>query len=41
VTAYTDAGLTPNTAYYYRVRAHNAAGYSPYSNAVRRKTPRR
>ena len=41
VTAFTDAGLTPNTVYYYRVRAHNASGYSQYSNAVRRKTPRR
>lgn len=32
VTSFTDAGLTPNTAYNYRVRAYNAAGNSAYSN---------
>jgi len=35
VTTYTDSGLSPSTAYNYRVRAFNtAAGYSAYSNAV-------
>lgn len=29
---YTDAGLEPNTKYYYRVCAYNSAGNSPYSN---------
>jgi hypothetical protein len=31
---YHDPGLTPNTAYSYRLRAHNAAGDSGYSNEV-------
>ncbi|MBN1674697.1 MAG: lamin tail domain-containing protein [Kiritimatiellae bacterium] len=31
-TVYTDPGLVPATAYYYRVRATNAAGDSGYSN---------
>ncbi|HKO15621.1 MAG TPA: fibronectin type III domain-containing protein [Gemmatimonadaceae bacterium] len=31
-TTYTDAGLTPNTIYWYRVRAYNAGGASAYSN---------
>jgi C1A family cysteine protease len=30
--SWQDSGLTPNTPYYYRVRAHNSAGYSNYSN---------
>jgi hypothetical protein len=34
-----DAGIsydavTPGTLYFYRVRAHNGEGYSPYSNEV-------
>jgi hypothetical protein len=41
VITYTDTGLSPNTVYYYRVLAYNPAGESPYSNTVRRKTPRR
>ena len=30
--AYTDSGLTENTTRYYRVRAYNGMGNSPYSN---------
>ncbi|MGA2138961.1 MAG: fibronectin type III domain-containing protein [Verrucomicrobiia bacterium] len=32
VTNYSDAGLTPLTTYWYRVRAHNAGGNSDYSD---------
>ena len=32
VTTYPDTGLTHSTTYYYRVRAHNSAGNSDYSN---------
>lgn len=32
--SYTAAGLTNGTRYYFRVRAHNAAGWSPFSTAV-------
>jgi fibronectin type 3 domain-containing protein len=32
VTTYPDTGLTSNKGYWYRVRAHNASGYSGYSN---------
>lgn len=32
VVVYDDTGLSPNTAYVYRVRAFNANGYSAYSN---------
>ncbi|MBN1670959.1 MAG: CotH kinase family protein, partial [Kiritimatiellae bacterium] len=31
-TTYTDSGLGPATKHYYRVRASNSAGDSPYSN---------
>ena len=41
VVTYQDSGLSPNTTYYYRVLAYNAVGESPYSNPVKRKTPRR
>ena len=33
-TAYTDAGLSPSTAYFYRLRAYNASGPSAYSNTA-------
>ena len=32
ITTYEDLGLTERTQYWYRVRAHNASGYSEYSN---------
>ncbi len=32
VTSYADSSLTASTAYFYRVRAHNAGGHSAYSN---------
>jgi hypothetical protein len=37
-TGMSDPGLTANTVYYYRVRAHNAAGYSGYSNVASART---
>lgn len=39
-TQYTDGGLATRTAYTYRVRAHNPAGYSPYSNIAIARTTR-
>ncbi len=38
-TGYTDGSLTGDTAYYYRVRATNAAGASGYSNVAAVTTP--
>lgn len=32
VITYSDTGLEPDTQYYYRIRAYNAAGNSDYSN---------
>ena len=37
-TTYADNGLTANTTYYYRVRASNAGGDSPYSNVANATT---
>ncbi len=37
-TAYSDAGLDAGTTYYYRVRAGNAGGDSPYSNVAQAAT---
>jgi hypothetical protein len=37
-TAFSDKGLTADTSYCYRVRAHNAAGDSGYSNTACAKT---
>ncbi|MEX2181628.1 MAG: hypothetical protein WD771_06260 [Gemmatimonadaceae bacterium] len=36
--SYSDAGLAPATLYFYRVRATNTAGSSPYSAIVSRST---
>ncbi|GAB4033177.1 fibronectin type III domain-containing protein [Spirosoma gilvum] len=36
---YTDNGLTPNTRYYYRIRATNASGTGPNSNVADAITP--
>jgi hypothetical protein len=38
VTTYTDTNLTPDTTYYYRVRAFNSHGHSAYSDERRIKT---
>jgi hypothetical protein len=41
VTSYTDTDMRPATIYFYRVRAYNSAGYSPYSTEVKYKTSAR
>lgn len=38
-TNYSDTGLQASTTYYYRVRASNLAGFSPYSNTAGTSTP--
>jgi concanavalin A-like lectin/glucanase superfamily protein/lysyl oxidase/fibronectin type III domain protein len=37
-TTYSDVGLTPETTYFYRVRAHNATDTSEWSNTASAKT---
>lgn len=37
-TSFTDSALAPQTTYAYRVRAHNAAGDSDYSNTASART---
>ncbi|MFO1488548.1 MAG: autotransporter-associated beta strand repeat-containing protein [Verrucomicrobiota bacterium] len=39
VVSATDAGLSPSTLFYYRVRASNAGGSSAYSNVAFTNTP--
>lgn len=39
VTNYSDTGLSPATLRYYRVRASNTGGFSPYSNIATTSTP--
>lgn len=39
IVGYTDRNRTPNTTYFYRIRAVNASGASPYSEVIEMKTP--
>ncbi|QKZ13136.1 fibronectin type III domain-containing protein [Spirosoma sp. KUDC1026] len=39
ITTYSDQNLSPQTRYYYRIRAVNAAGNSDYSNVADATTP--
>lgn len=39
VSSFNNTGLTPNKTYYYRVRATNSNGNSPYSNVASATTP--
>ena len=38
INTYANTALTPNTTYYYRIRAENPAGVSTYSTVVNAKT---
>ncbi|MBN1673687.1 MAG: fibronectin type III domain-containing protein [Kiritimatiellae bacterium] len=38
-TSHADSGLPAETHFYYQVKAHNAAGNSPYSNVATATTP--
>jgi len=40
VATYSNTGLAGNKIYYYRIRAYNSVGHSPYSNTASAKTPR-
>jgi len=41
VTSYSNTGLRRNRLYYYRARAYNSAGDSPFSNTASARTPRK
>ena len=38
ITSYSDAGLNPDTTYYYRIKAYNGFGNSDYSNEANATT---
>ena len=38
-TAFNNTGLTPEQSYYYRIRAFNSGGFSPYSQVAGTTTP--